>query len=503
MSDQSPPISVSGQSSNDKAITVGTGTTGSSSVWLIAARIVAQITNLILLLIAARVLSPAELGAFALTSAVGMILLQCAETGWYQYISSQPEKNALHPTVFWLGTFSGLAWVSLGLLAALMIWLGWHAPNYALVMVLLSSLGFFAAVTSLQFGVIMRRGNVTRISQIGIASELLGFSIGAVALLAGAGVFALAFHKTLTHLTTSVLSVAIARWLPAFDMTWSKVREILTFVRELLLGRTGGLVQNYSSDFLVGALLGAAEVGYYRAGIRFVGAVNEVLTEPLRVLAWTVLPKATEQTPSHTTSQRSQTLEDFVLIISAVALPCYVGMAMVAKDLIVVLLGPGWGPAVTVMVIFCAVRLLLSLRALVEPVLSLGNALSVLPRFVVLSMILSIGLFLAIGHRGLMEAALSQAIAAILLLPVIILIFMKYGNLNIRSVITSLLGPVFAVLAMTGALLYLNNLLWIADLQPIARLPILVLAGASAYAIALFCIARDTIRNAFDRINAL
>ncbi|MEL6361775.1 MAG: hypothetical protein AAFR21_11880 [Pseudomonadota bacterium] len=118
MSDGSPPISDSGKASNDKAIAVGTGATGSSSVWLIAARIIAQITNLILLLIAARVLSPAELGAFALTSAVGMILLQCAETGWYQYVSSQPEKNALHPTVFWLGTFSGLAWVSLGLLAA-------------------------------------------------------------------------------------------------------------------------------------------------------------------------------------------------------------------------------------------------------------------------------------------------------------------------------------------------------------------------------------------------
>ena len=55
-------------------------------VSLIGNRVIVQISNLALLLFAARLLSPAEIGEFALASAVSLLMLCVAQAGWRQVV---------------------------------------------------------------------------------------------------------------------------------------------------------------------------------------------------------------------------------------------------------------------------------------------------------------------------------------------------------------------------------------------------------------------------------
>src|SRR6056297_2780215 len=85
-----------------------------------AERVVAQICQFAVFVIAARALGPAEFGTFALVSACAILLMRAAEVGWAPYIMCWSGDGSVPRQVLALAVLSGMLAGVLGFLGAVL-----------------------------------------------------------------------------------------------------------------------------------------------------------------------------------------------------------------------------------------------------------------------------------------------------------------------------------------------------------------------------------------------
>ncbi|MDE3122050.1 MAG: hypothetical protein KGK00_09765 [Paracoccaceae bacterium] len=73
-----------------------------------AERIIAQVSQLVLFVAAARILSPADFGVFALVSSAAILLMRSAEVGWAPYIMSWEGDDTVPRQVVMVALISGV-----------------------------------------------------------------------------------------------------------------------------------------------------------------------------------------------------------------------------------------------------------------------------------------------------------------------------------------------------------------------------------------------------------
>ena len=84
------------------------GATLGGGAWTVGERVIAQISQLVIFITAARILSPAEFGVFSLVSACAILLLRTSEAGWAPYIMSWQGDDTVPRQVLMIAILSGL-----------------------------------------------------------------------------------------------------------------------------------------------------------------------------------------------------------------------------------------------------------------------------------------------------------------------------------------------------------------------------------------------------------
>ncbi len=463
-----------------------------ASVLLTLSRAWSQVVNLILLLVAARVLTPAELGAFGLVSITVLIMHQAAETGWYEYAANRPASENLAPELFWCAVGAGLTAMIVAAGAAGGVYVIFGSETYAIVMLVLCVMPFLGAFTSVQIGVHTRRGDVVKIPLTAIPAETAGLAIGAWALLNDYGVLALAFHKVTTMGLIAIGVSAWSGWFAPLAFQASRGWTILRFSARLLMSRTAGFVQHFGADYLVGALLGLTEVGLFRAGGRIAGSLAEMVAEPSRLIAWTILPRNAIETPFG--RRAPDALSDLIVTILVIAMPAFVGLALIAEDAVLLLLGPGWSDAALVLVFLALAKSLFVFISLVQPVMVIAGEERLLPRLTMANAAITLTSLLVLGWQGVYWAAASQLVAALLIAPILVYVFRRFGGLDLRRTAIGVLKVALAVGLMAVAILVFRESVFSqgpgvasdgAQTPLWLRLPSSILVGASVYLIAL------------------
>ncbi|MEM6415048.1 MAG: oligosaccharide flippase family protein [Pseudomonadota bacterium] len=415
------------------------------SFLLTASRIWAQVANLILLLAAVRLLSPAAFGGFSLVSITILIMHQAAETGWYEFAAKSEAAENPPAELFWCGAGAGLLAMTLVLIGAAILSVFTGFNEYVIVMGMLSIIPLFGALTAVQIGRHTQRGQTIKIPLTSIPSETIGLLVGIWGLHYGLGVIALGLHKLATMLTIVISTTLWGGWLPALKFRTEQVREILNYAWRLLLARLSGFLQHYGADYLVGALLGLTEVGLFRAGGRLAGSVSEMLSEPLRMMSWSILP------PAHKKVGReglTSVLADTLAIALMVAMPAFVGLAILSGPLVALLFGEEWQASRSVLILLSLSKVGLIFIPVLTPVLSMKGAEELLPRVMFGIAIVALVSLAAIGWKSVNAAAFSQLLASLIIASALWFPFSKFGGLRPRDIVYDFLKITVAVAIM-------------------------------------------------------
>ncbi|MET7245582.1 oligosaccharide flippase family protein [Methylobacterium sp. EM32] len=430
-----------------------------ASAWSFAARLVAQVSSLVLLLVAARSLTAVDLGIFALASATAMLISRLAEAGWTQYVMAWDDPGRPPATVFWTGLgvalLGGLAGVAGGLS---FVWFGGNAPYGELLagLALLIPLG---AVTALQYGILVREGRIGTIAVVTIASDALSLVAGIGSLLAGGGVTALLISRAVMNVVALLGSLAAAGWLPRFSFDGRTSAASLRFVARLTATQIIEFVRSYGAEFVLALFLGPAEVAIYRLSSRVVGAIGELFSEPLRMLSWASLSRSRASATAAGWRPRLEG-ERIVFGTALLALPSFIGLSLVSGSLVQVLLGDAWQAAAPVIAILAIGRLLSLPAVVVEPMLVLVGQVRLLPIITTVASTIGLILLLVLAPYGPVGAAGAQLLSAVATLPVFIWAQTHYAEVSWQRIAQDLRAAALAVTALAVGVVAVS---WKAD----------------------------------------
>lgn len=190
---------------------------------------------------------------------------------------------------------------------------------------------------------------------------------------------------------------------------------------------------------MIGNYIGDREVGIYNAAYKVMNIVNQVVAS----LLWVVLPRLSQYFEIHDYKRINALLRKVLSFYILIGLPCFVGIEMIAEDVVVALSGPEYKEAAAVLRI-----LMIGFLFMMVGGNFWGNAV-LLPskkerRFMIICMVSTIvnvilnGIF--IPRYGAKAAATTTAIAELIVL--ILLMIKRNKNIKVDRVKSICVSPV-------------------------------------------------------------
>lgn len=410
------------------------------------ARGLSHASTLLVMLVAARLLAPAEFGSYVLGTALVSFGMLFIYAGVYEYLLRAGDET-LHADA----GFSVLLLTALVL--AFVLWGGaslaarvFSSPALAWMLKLFAVIPLAGCLSAWREALFLRdERHVARYNLIVMLRDLLSLAIGLVALALDFGLGAL----VLWRLSPALLGWAAWRWQaprhPHVDLGRARWREVLAYGGGITGSRLAMFAEANGVDLLLGLLLQPAAVGLYRMASRLVGSLVDLLAQPMAKLAWVQVSQAARLGQP---VQRECARWHRLLLLLAWPGLAFVGLA--AEPLASTVLGPRWvgtAPAITALAAAAVVRT--SAFAL-EPLFAVaGRSLMMMQLRTIAAAFALSGVALA-GLGGLAAVAWGQVAAASVGVLIFVSAARRHAGLDTAAWAGALAAP-SAVLLTMGA----------------------------------------------------
>jgi O-antigen/teichoic acid export membrane protein len=364
-------MSNTGHQASRSPLTLGTGgvslkaRVARSIFWLAWSRGVVQVLSFAATVLIARILAPADYGVMALAGVFIGSANMLAELGLGRAIIQFRDLDRRElDTCFWLTmSLATIAFVVLSL-GAQMIARWFEVPRLAEVLPVLA-LGLpLTACSVVSDGLLRKRLALDRVSQAEIIGGGVALPVMLCCALAGFGVWALVIGSLIHPAVRSLATFAFAPWWPGFRIGGERAKEMLRFSLTTLGANILWVLGEQADVLVIGKITGQVTVGLYSMAKQLALLPGHKISTVVNMLSSPMMAELqTNVDAMRTAFYRT------VRLTGAIALPTSAGMALVAGELVAVVLGPNWSPAVPILRLLCFYAAVRSIDVLVAPVL--------------------------------------------------------------------------------------------------------------------------------------
>ena len=303
-----------------------------------------QTGSLIIFLVLARLLVPADFGLVALANTFIIFVNLALDQGLSTALVQREQIETDHwSTVFWFQ-------LGLGICLTLLVWLisGFIAEVFEqpVLAPVLRSLSFIFILRSL---ILVQRASLRRhfaFKQIAIRALLGVFLSGLVGVglaLTGRGVWSLVGQQLMFEFVGVIVFWRASDWRPRLTFSPARLKELSSFGLSIFCSNVLAFFNNHFDTLLIGYFLGEVALGYYAIAYRVLQVLIQLLIGTGNQVALPVL--------SRLQTNPSRLLGAFYKIVgyvSLAAIPVFAGVSTLAPELVWVVFGQPWTPAVPV-----------------------------------------------------------------------------------------------------------------------------------------------------------
>jgi O-antigen/teichoic acid export membrane protein len=373
----------------------------------------------------ARLLGPAEFGAFAVASVALVALLSINELGVSLAIIRWPQDpRTIAPTVNTIAVSFSVLLAVVGYVAA-----PWFASamgdegatavvRLMLVSVVLDGLASTpAALLQRQF----KGGRRTAIDQVNL---WLGSILSVVCALAGLGAMSLAIGRVVGSGVSTAIFIMSSPLPYRFGLDRTHARHLLRFGLPLALSSVLVFAIGYSDQLIAGSVLGTTVLGFYVLAFNLASWPVNMFSQPLRNVAPSAFARLQHDPPQMVGALRST-----VGLLARLTVPICLIIAGAAVPIVLFVYGPEWAESAQVLpwlAVLAIFRIFFQLSY--DFIIVLGRSFSVLVIQIAWVVVLIPGLFLGAKLWGLVGlAAVQVAIALLVVLPLYLIQFHRFG----------------------------------------------------------------------------
>jgi teichuronic acid exporter len=457
-----------------------------STAWYVGTRVWIQALSWGVTIVLARILAPSDYGLFAMAFTVITFIELFQEFGLGVSIVqrrnlSEQQINA----IFWI-----LCGVSFTILAVTFLSAGWVAgfyqePRLTWIIRFLSLTFLFNSLGVVPYSLLTREIDFKHRS----LAEATGVVISAATSLAMAyldyGIWALVVGQLVRAAVRNLAMFVSSRWIPSVDISFAEMGEILRFSLHMAGASAMGTLADTATTAIVGKFLGGYNLGLYSMAAAL-GKNN-----PLHKLSTGVINQLSLPVFSKLQNELEVLQEYFLKItryLAVISLPMQLGMAFVARDLVLILLSEKWLPIVGFLQVFSLTGIFHIVTLPAAPLLTARGRADLNIRFSSLYFLMTSAAYLVGARWGLAGIATGWLIVFPLLRLYLLWLGLKEVNLSTVSYFKNLATPALAAGVMGIVLVALPVIT--DDFHLVERLASSVVLGAATYVCCLLAIDR-------------
>lgn len=371
-------------------------------------RIMALLVNIVL----ARILAPADFGLVAMAAVVmGFIdIFKDLGTG-AALIQRKEVGEGLLSSIFWFNVGFGLFATAATALCAPLVSAFYHEPRLTPILIGMSVSFLLSALTIVHNCLLQRNMAFVTLAKIEVVSALLSYAVAIAAALLDQGVWSLVYQVVTNSVVYLTLIWFASQWKPKLLFIWSELRSVMHYSLNLAGYNIFYYFAQNVDNFLIGRYLGTEALGYYDLAYRLMTFPMQAISAVFSKVMLPYYAKAQQDLPRFR--------EGFMRAargIAFVTFPLMLGLLALRSPFVLTVFGPKWAPVATLLALFAPLAALRSILTTTGSIyMAMGRADTQL-RWGVFSNLFTIG-GLVIGLAwGINGVAAGFTIASLLLM---------------------------------------------------------------------------------------
>lgn len=431
-----------------------TDQTVKSVAWSAVERFSVQALQFVISIILARLVAPSEYGLIAMLSIFIAIAQSFVDSGFSNALIQKTNRTETdYSTVFYFN-------IAISLLVYLVLFLS--APYIAsfykepLLELVCKWLGLGLIIQGLsvvqvaKLTVLLDFKTQAKASLIAvIISGLLGVCLAYY----GYGVWALLVQSLLNSLLNTFFLWVFAKWIPKFIFSWHSLITLFSFGSKLLLSGLLHTVYINLYSLVIGRKYSAMDVGYYNQ--------SSLTARFPSVSLMAIISRAIYPIQCKIQSENELLYSSFIQYLRMscyIIFPIMLGMAVLAKPLILVILTDKWLPMSDLLSVLCVAYMWIPIMVLNNQILNVKGRSDYFLKSEVIKKIVGILIMLVTLPFGLTIICIGMFVYNIFDVIIIIYYSKKVINIGYFKQIKSIF-PIFSLSVTMGGIVYLSLLI--------------------------------------------
>ncbi|HEY7600520.1 MAG TPA: lipopolysaccharide biosynthesis protein, partial [Candidatus Limnocylindrales bacterium] len=408
-----------------------------------------QLLQLLVFVVIARLLAPADFGLVALAMVFVALAQLFVDQGLGDALVQRRELTKTHvDTAFWAALSLGVVLAVAGALLAIPITALLGEPVLQPVLQALSLVFVLTGLASIPMAILQRELRFRSLALRTIFSIAAGGAAGIALAVSGYGVWALVGQQLVTAAVSVVALWLASPWRPGLTFSRAHFRELFGFGANVVGSDLLNYVTRYSDNLLIGTVLGTIALGTYAVGYRILDAANALLVGIARKVAFPSLARL-----QHQPERLARTYIRMTRLTAAVILPGYIGLALVAPELIRLVFGQRWVESGPVAGLLFLVGPAFAVQGFGGTLLSACGRPDITLRLRFVNAVVTVVGFVIAVPFGILAVAAAFAIRGYLMLPLQLYYQRRYAGIPTAEYLARLRGPLASTALMAGAVL--------------------------------------------------
>lgn len=449
-----------------------------SMIWNLLERLGTQGAQLIVSIILARILMPEAYGILSLVTVFVSLATVVVETGFGSSIIQ--KKDIQKQEIDIIFTFN----LSISLLLCCILWLGapliasfydkydatllsWVIRIYALILPI-------GAITSIQSSMIYREMQFKKFFVINLLSIIGSSTVGIVAALLGAGVWALILQQISAKLFLLIAQLFAVSWKPRLDFHFSKAKSLFRFGGNILFNRLVNMLYNQMSSLVIGKHYTSEMLAFYSKGHTFPSLIATNTDYALQKVMFSAYSKVQDDLGKVREMMR-KTIRLSTFLLS----PLMFGMLACSENFVRVVLTDKWLPCVPYMQIFCISFFLQPISTTAAQALNGIGRSDLTLKLGMSTKLFGIAVIIGAVRLGVLPIALGVLLTTLISATVFTIFNKKIFGYTVRQQLADIAGNILNAVSMCAVCFGVAFLC--KALPPIVALALQVLTGGVWY----------------------
>jgi len=293
-------------------------------------------------IVLARILTPEDFGLIGMLTIFIVIGRSLTNSGFGQALIQKKDANRIDfSTVFYFNIFTSIIIYLIIFVGSPLIAKFYREPQLVLLTKVLCLEFILNALSLIHITDLQKNLKFKAPSLIGIISVAISGATSIVLALKGFGVWALVTNTVLQSLITTLLLWKVSKWRPLLIFSVNSLKSLFAYGSKILLAGILNSVFKNIYFLVIGRYFQAESLGYYTRANQFTYLPLNTITLVITKVTYPVFSSIQDDIPKLKIGYTKS-----IRMLSALALPLMGIMYIIARPIIIIVLGDKWLPVV-------------------------------------------------------------------------------------------------------------------------------------------------------------